>query len=58
MSLDYFNIGASVDIIEYSELHTTLFFTSTMNNSGANYTHINTVQIFKFIEEGVAVYKT
>jgi len=51
--LDYFNIGASVDLIEYNWNHATLFYTSTLTNSTINnvimnYTHVNSVDIFRF----------
>jgi hypothetical protein len=50
---DYFNIGASADLLEHNWNHATLFYTSTLTNSTINnvpmnYTHINTVEIFRF----------
>lgn len=46
IKLDYFNIGASIDIMEHNANHSTLFYTSTLLRFGYNVTHINTVQIF------------
>ena len=47
-TLDYFNIGSSVDLIEQNKNHMTLFFTSIMQNGTQNYTFVNHVQIFTF----------
>ena len=51
--MDYFNIGSSADLIEYNWNHATFFYTSTLTNSTINnvpmnYTHLNTVDIFRF----------
>ena len=53
-SLDFFNIGASVDLVEHNWNHAQLFFTSTLTNVTANgtlmnYTHINTIEILRFL---------
>ena len=49
---DYFNLGASVDLVEHNFNHATLFFTSQMILNGTNITHINHVQLFRFIHNG------
>lgn len=49
---DYFNLGASVDLLEHSFNHATLFFTSQMMLNGTNITHINQVQLLRFIHQG------
>lgn len=46
LKLDFFNIGASIDIMEHNKNHSTLLYTSTMVRFGYNLTHINTVSIF------------
>jgi hypothetical protein len=52
-SMDYFNIGASLDLIEHNWNHAQLFYTSTLRNTTSdgkrmNYTHINLLYITRF----------
>ena len=51
--MDYFNIGASMDLIEHNWNHAQLFYTSTLRNmkfegKPMNYTHINLLEITRF----------
>jgi hypothetical protein len=57
--MDYFNIGSSLDLIEHNENHATLFYTSTIEQSGVNYTNINTVDILRFPQDNIStLYRT
>jgi len=51
-STDYFNIGASIDLVEVNFNHAVLFYTSSMILNGMNYTHINHVHLLRFINRG------
>ena len=59
--MDYFNIGASIDLVEHNWNHAQLFYTSTMRNvtldgKPMNYTHINILEIVRFRTSNFAVH--
>jgi hypothetical protein len=55
---DYFNIGSSADIVEYNSNHATVYYTSTMTFNNINYTHINVIEVIRFVENGKDLYRT
>lgn len=55
---DYFNIGSSADIVEYNSNHATVYYTSTMTFNSINYTHINVIEVIRFVENGKDLYRT
>jgi hypothetical protein len=57
LTLDYFNVGASVDFIERNDNHMTMFWTSGMLFRGQNYTHVNSVDLIRITSEGSTFYR-
>ena len=60
-SMDYFNIGVSIDFIEHSWNHAQLIYSSTLQNvtlegKPMNYTHINILEILRFRTPDFAVH--